>query len=95
MAERLRLVIWREPVKKLQRAGWTLVRRRGSHMMLTHPGYRWTLSVPDHREIGPGLLQKIVKQAGLTPPLRRSIPFRGGMATPLPVKKPSGARPSP
>jgi len=67
MAERLRLVSGRETVTKLQRAGWTLVRRRGSHMMLTHPDYRWTLSVPDHREIGPGLLKKIVKQAGLTP----------------------------
>ena len=66
MAERLRLVSGRETVKKLQRAGWTLVRRRGSHMMLTHPDYRWTLSVPDHSQIGPGLLGKIVKQAGLT-----------------------------
>ena len=66
MAERLRLVSGRETVKKLQRAGWTLVRRRGSHMMLTHPDYRWTLSVPDHPQIGPGLLRKIVKQAGLT-----------------------------
>jgi len=48
MAERLRLVSGREAVSKLQRAGWTLVRRRGSHMMLTHPAYRWTLSVPPH-----------------------------------------------
>jgi predicted RNA binding protein YcfA (HicA-like mRNA interferase family) len=67
MAKRLHLVGGREAVRKLQRAGWTLVRRRGSHMMLTHPNYRWTLSVPDHREIGPGLLGKILKQAGLTP----------------------------
>ena len=51
MAERLRLVSGREAVKKLRRAGWTLVRRRGSHMMLTHPDFRWTLSVPDHREL--------------------------------------------
>ena len=73
MSEQLRLVGGREAVRKLRRAGWTLVRRRGSHMMLTHPGYRWTLSVPDHREIGPGLLQKIVKQAGLTPEAFNSL----------------------
>lgn len=73
MAERLRLVSGRETVKKLQRAGWTLVRRRGSHMMLTHPDYRWTLSLPDHREIGPGLLHKILKQAGLTPEAFNSL----------------------
>jgi predicted RNA binding protein YcfA (HicA-like mRNA interferase family) len=66
MGERLRLVSGREAVRKLERAGWTLVRQRGSHMMLTHPQYRWTLSVPDHRELGPGLLGKIVKQSGLT-----------------------------
>jgi predicted RNA binding protein YcfA (HicA-like mRNA interferase family) len=66
MAERLRLVSGREAVKKLERAGWTLVRRRGSHMMLTHPNYRWTISVPDHREIGPGLLRSIIRQAGLS-----------------------------
>ena len=66
MAERLRLVSGRETVKKLRRAGWTLVRRRGSHMMLTHPNFRWTLSVPDHRELGPGLLRTILRQAGLS-----------------------------
>jgi predicted RNA binding protein YcfA (HicA-like mRNA interferase family) len=66
MGERLRLVSGREAAAKFEKAGWTLVRQRGSHMMLTHPGYRWTLSVPDHSEIGPGLLRKLLKQAGLS-----------------------------
>jgi predicted RNA binding protein YcfA (HicA-like mRNA interferase family) len=66
MGQRLRLVSGREAVKKLERAGWSLVRQRGSHMMLTHPQYRWTISIPDHRELGLGLLGKIVKQACLT-----------------------------
>jgi predicted RNA binding protein YcfA (HicA-like mRNA interferase family) len=66
MAERLHLVSGREAVKKLRRAGWSLARHRGSHMMLTHPNFRWTLSVPDHRELGPGLLRTILKQAGLS-----------------------------
>jgi predicted RNA binding protein YcfA (HicA-like mRNA interferase family) len=35
-------------------------------MMLTHPDYRQALSIPDHRQIGPGLLRRLLKQAGLT-----------------------------
>jgi predicted RNA binding protein YcfA (HicA-like mRNA interferase family) len=66
MGERLRLVSGREAVKKLERAGWSLARQRGSHMMLTHPGYRWTISIPDQRELGPGLLRAAIRQAGLT-----------------------------
>jgi hypothetical protein len=34
--------------------------------MLTHPAYPWTLSVPDHPELGRGLLRKLVRQAGMT-----------------------------
>ena len=66
MSQRLRLVSGRDAAGKFERAGWTLVRQRGSHMMLTHPDHTWTLSVPNHRELGPGLLRKLIKQAGLT-----------------------------
>ena len=66
MARRLHLISGRWAVRKFQRAGWTLVRRRGSHMMMTHPEYRWALSVPDCRELGPGLLRKLIKQSGMT-----------------------------
>jgi hypothetical protein len=34
--------------------------------MLTKEGYQWTLSVPLHNELGPGLLMKLIKQAGLS-----------------------------
>jgi len=66
MGRKLRLVSGRRAVRKFERAGWTLARQRGSHMMLTHPEYKWTLSVPNHRELGPGLLGKLIKQAGLS-----------------------------
>jgi predicted RNA binding protein YcfA (HicA-like mRNA interferase family) len=55
-----------EAVRKLQKAGWTVVRQKGSHVMLTKLGYQWTLSIPQHSELGPGLLRKLVRQAGLT-----------------------------
>ena len=65
MGRKLRRVSGRQAVQKFERAGWTFVRQRGSHMMLTHPEYQWTLSVPNHKELGPGLLGRLVKQAGL------------------------------
>jgi len=34
--------------------------------MLTKPGYQWTLSIPQHDELGPGLLRKLLKQAELS-----------------------------
>ncbi len=66
MGRALKLVSGAEAVKKFKKAGWTVMRQKGSHVMLTKPGYQWTLSVPQHDEIGPGLLRKLLKQAGLT-----------------------------
>jgi hypothetical protein len=34
--------------------------------MMTKHGYQWTLSIPQHDELGPGLLRKLIGQAGLT-----------------------------
>ncbi len=66
MGTALKLCSGAEAVKKFQKAGWTIARQKGSHVMLTKPGYEWTLSVPQHKELGPGILRKLIKQAGLT-----------------------------
>jgi len=66
MAERLRLCSGAEAVQKFERAGWTVARQRGSHVMMVKPGYEYTLSVPQHNELGPGLLRKLIRQADLT-----------------------------
>lgn len=34
--------------------------------MMTKPGYQWTLSIPQHDELGPGLLRKLLRQAGIS-----------------------------
>jgi predicted RNA binding protein YcfA (HicA-like mRNA interferase family) len=34
--------------------------------MLVKPSYEYTLSIPQHDELGPGLLRKLIRQAGLT-----------------------------
>ena len=65
MGEKLILCSGSEAVRKFQKAGWTVVRQKGSHVMLTKPGYQWTLSIPQHKELGPGLLRKLIRQADL------------------------------
>lgn len=66
MGDSLRLCSGPEAARKFQRAGWTMARQKGSHLMMTKSGYQWTLSIPQHSELGPGLLRKLIKQAGLT-----------------------------
>lgn len=66
MADRLRLCSGSEAVQKFERAGWTVARQRGSHVIMVKTGYEYTLSVPQHNELGPGLLRKLIRQADLT-----------------------------
>ena len=53
-------------MKKLRRAGWSVDRQAGSHVMMVKPDYLYTLSIPQHRELGVGLLKKLLKQARLS-----------------------------
>ena len=55
-----------EAVKALQRAGWHVARQKGSHVIMTHPGSIYSLSIPQHAELGPGLLRDLIRKAGLT-----------------------------
>jgi len=66
MDKKLKICSGAEAVRKLQRAGWSIARQKGSHVMLTKPGYHWTISIPQHIELGPGLLRKLLHQADLT-----------------------------
>ena len=34
--------------------------------MMVKPGYEYTLSIPQHEELGPGLLRKLIRQVGVT-----------------------------
>jgi len=46
--------------------GWKIDRQKGSHVMLVKADYLYTISIPQHKELGIGILRKIIKQAGLT-----------------------------
>jgi len=63
---RLPRVSGRRAVRAFQRAGGEVSRQRGSHIVMTKPGSIYTLSIPDHRELGPGLLRSLIRKAGLT-----------------------------
>ena len=52
----------------LLRIGWRLDRQVGSHRILTRPGWReFPFSFHNSVEIGPKMLAKIGKRAGLKP----------------------------
>jgi mRNA interferase HicA len=55
-------------IKKLEKDGWYLEREgKGSHKIYKHPKKEATISVPYHgtEELGKGLENKLLKQAGL------------------------------
>lgn len=53
-------------LKKLQADGWKVVRVTGSHHILKHPTKPGRPVVPMHnKELKPGTLDTILKQAGL------------------------------
>jgi predicted RNA binding protein YcfA (HicA-like mRNA interferase family) len=58
----------REIIAALKRAGFVVVRVRGSHHFLRHPEGRTTV-VPCHagETVGPGLMRKILRDLELSP----------------------------
>lgn len=55
----------REVVRVLEGFGWRVVRKSGSHMIMTKEGHMATLSIPDHREVAKGTLRSLIRAAGL------------------------------
>jgi predicted RNA binding protein YcfA (HicA-like mRNA interferase family) len=55
---------WREVVKALTKAGFKVVRQKGSHLILAKD--ERIVPVPKHEQIKIGLLMAIIEEAGLT-----------------------------
>lgn len=68
MPERLPRLTGRELLAVLRRAGWEVVRQRGSHARLAHPdrAQRVTIAVHAGQTVKPGTLRGVLDQAGLT-----------------------------
>ena len=56
----------RDARRAFERLGWVFRRQTGSHMILTKAGSVASLSIPDHRELAPGTLRKLIRAAGIT-----------------------------
>jgi predicted RNA binding protein YcfA (HicA-like mRNA interferase family) len=54
-----------EFVRAVRKIDYEMDHMEGSHMILLHPSRR-RLSVPRHRELGRGILRRLIDQAGLT-----------------------------
>jgi predicted RNA binding protein YcfA (HicA-like mRNA interferase family) len=54
----------KEAVKVFQKFGYVLDHQTGSHMILYHES-RPTLSIPNHKELAPGLLRRLIKKVVL------------------------------
>ncbi|HUJ07638.1 MAG TPA: type II toxin-antitoxin system HicA family toxin [Streptosporangiaceae bacterium] len=58
-----------EHAKAFERLGWDLDtkrRGRGKHFLLTKPGMRPTLSIPDHHEVKRTIIAAQIKLAGIS-----------------------------
>ncbi len=52
----------------LHRIGWTVKRQRGSHRVLSRPGWPdYVFAFHDREEIGPRMLARVAKRTGLRP----------------------------
>lgn len=53
-------------VKAFEKAGWVKRGQVGSHVVLVKQGVSVNLSVPQHKELAPGTLNKLIKYSGMT-----------------------------
>ena len=63
---KLPLISGRKAVRALELANWEVVRQSGSHIIMIKPCSIYTLSIPDHQELGRGILRSLIRKAGLT-----------------------------
>ena len=55
-----------DAIRAFERSGWLRASRKGSHVTMTKSGAVVVLTVPLHRELGPGLLRSLLRKAGMS-----------------------------
>ena len=57
----------RAAIKAFMKIGYRVVRQKGSHVRLFHSNvYKRPLTVPDHKNLGRGLLRKLLRDAEIS-----------------------------
>ena len=54
----------KDAFRAFKKIGYTLDHQTGSHMILSHL-QRPTLSLPNHKELAPGLLRALIRNSGI------------------------------
>jgi predicted RNA binding protein YcfA (HicA-like mRNA interferase family) len=62
---KLPVVSGQEAIKTFEKIGYQVTRKRGSHFRLYHPS-KQPLTIPDHKELGSGLLRKLLRDAEIS-----------------------------
>jgi predicted RNA binding protein YcfA (HicA-like mRNA interferase family) len=62
---RLANISGKDAVRVFEKFGYLMDHQTGSHMILRHE-YRATLSIPNHKELAPGLLRGLIRKSGLS-----------------------------
>jgi predicted RNA binding protein YcfA (HicA-like mRNA interferase family) len=55
----------KDAVSIFQKFGYSIDHQTGSHIILYHES-KPTLSIPNHKELAPGLLRGLIRKSGLT-----------------------------
>ncbi len=56
----------KDAVKAFDRAGWIKIGQVGSHLVMSKPNIRVNLSIPQHKELAPGTLRALIRNAGMS-----------------------------
>jgi predicted RNA binding protein YcfA (HicA-like mRNA interferase family) len=63
---RLANISGKQAVKAFEKAGWYRVGQVGSHVVLSKPGVRVNLSIPQHKELAQGTLRALIRNSAMT-----------------------------
>jgi len=56
----------KEAVRAFAKAGWRTMGQVGSHLVMTKPGHRANLSVPQYKELSTGTLRSLIRSAEMS-----------------------------
>ena len=63
---KLPIISGKECIKALKKVGFEITRQRGSHVILTKENPKFTIIVPNHKQLDRGTLRAIIRQVDLT-----------------------------
>ena len=63
---RLGNISGKDAAEAFAKAGWQVMGQVGSHLVMTKPGVRTNLSIPQHKELSIGTLRSLIRAAGLS-----------------------------